>query len=90
MVMLLRLSPILPFALLNYGLSVTPISAWTYTWASAVGIIPGVRQMSPLMALPQSADLSSSAHCVYMVWMAFHGRVIAAALCRDAAVRLPW
>ncbi|CAL5227531.1 g10520 [Coccomyxa viridis] len=41
MVMLLRLSPILPFALLNYGLSVTPISAWTYTWASAVGIIPG-------------------------------------------------
>lgn len=42
MVMLLRLSPILPFALLNYGLSVTPISAWTYTWASAAGIIPGL------------------------------------------------
>lgn len=40
-VMLLRLSPILPFALLNYALSVTPISSWTYIWASAVGIIPG-------------------------------------------------
>ena len=39
--MLLRLSPILPFALLNYALSVTPISSWTYIWASAVGIIPG-------------------------------------------------
>ena len=47
MVMLLRLSPILPFALLNYGLSVTPISAWTYIWASAVGIIPGVLPIHP-------------------------------------------
>ncbi len=58
MVMLLRLSPILPFALLNYGLSVTPISAWTYTWASAVGIIPGVHHLLPVMALLRSADLS--------------------------------
>lgn len=41
MVMLLRLSPILPFTALNYALSVTPISAWAYIWASALGIIPG-------------------------------------------------
>ncbi len=61
MVMLLRLSPILPFALLNYGLSVTPISAWTYTWASAVGIIPGVLQLSPSVAFPHSAGASASA-----------------------------
>ena len=56
MVMLLRLSPILPFALLNYGLSVTPITAWTYTWASAVGIIPGLRlyQLRVSVRMPQS------------------------------------
>ena len=44
MVMLLRLSPILPFTPLNYALSVTPISSWAYTWASALGIIPGMPQ----------------------------------------------
>lgn len=90
MVMLLRLSPILPFALLNYGLSVTPISAWTYTWASAIGIIPGVHQLSPIVALPQSADLSSSSISAYRVWMAWRVNVVAAAVCRDAAVCLRW
>ena len=46
MVMLLRLSPILPFTPLNYALSVTPISSWAYTWASALGIIPGTAPCS--------------------------------------------
>lgn len=46
MVMLLRLSPILPFTPLNYALSVTPISSWAYTWASALGIIPGTTPCS--------------------------------------------
>ena len=53
MVMLLRLSPILPFALLNYGLSVTPIAAWTYTWASAVGIIPGAHHLLAISSVLQ-------------------------------------
>ncbi|CAL8462563.1 g2096 [Coccomyxa elongata] len=42
MVVLLRLSPVIPFALLNYMLSLTAISFFDYTWASALGIIPGV------------------------------------------------
>ena len=41
MVLLLRLSPVIPFALLNYMLSLTPISFPDYAWTSAVGIIPG-------------------------------------------------
>ncbi len=41
MVVLLRLSPVIPFALLNYMLSLTAISFFDYTWASALGIIPG-------------------------------------------------
>ena len=43
MVVLLRLSPVIPFALLNYMLSLTAISFFDYTWASAVGIIPGTK-----------------------------------------------
>ncbi len=90
MVMLLRLSPILPFALLNYGLSVTPISAWTYTWASAVGIIPGVLQLLPVKTLdPVVLSSVAIADCACMIWMARLGKVIAAGLCRNAAVRVP-
>lgn len=41
MVLLLRLSPVIPFALLNYMLSLTPISFPNYVWTSALGIVPG-------------------------------------------------
>jgi hypothetical protein len=41
MVLLLRLSPIIPFALLNYFLSLTSIPFWDYAWASGLGIVPG-------------------------------------------------
>jgi uncharacterized membrane protein YdjX (TVP38/TMEM64 family) len=34
---LLRLSPITPFNILNYALSLTKIKFWEYTWASALG-----------------------------------------------------
>jgi uncharacterized membrane protein YdjX (TVP38/TMEM64 family) len=39
--LLLRLSPAVPFGLLNYlmGLTKTPLS--TYVWSTAVGILPG-------------------------------------------------
>ncbi len=42
MVVLLRLAPVVPFAALNYALGATGIPLWKYTWASALGIIPGV------------------------------------------------
>ena len=57
MVMLLRLSPILPFTPLNYALSVTPISSWAYTWASALGIIPGMAYHAVVPVLPADCDV---------------------------------
>ena len=41
-VVLLRLSPIVPFNLQNYALGVTAISFWPYLGATLIGIIPGV------------------------------------------------
>lgn len=40
-VLLLRLSPIFPFNLLNYGLGLTPVPLWHYVLASWAGMIPG-------------------------------------------------
>ena len=40
-VLLLRLSPLFPFNLLNYGLSLTAIEFWPYVGASWVGMLPG-------------------------------------------------
>jgi len=39
-VTLLRLSPLTPFNVLNYGLALTRIKFWDYTWSSAIGMIP--------------------------------------------------
>ena len=41
-VVLLRLSPIVPFNLQNYALGITAISFWRYLGATLVGITPGV------------------------------------------------
>lgn len=40
-VLLVRLSPVIPFNLLNYGLALTSVKFWQYFLASAGGIIPG-------------------------------------------------
>lgn len=40
-VTLLRLSPIFPFTLLNYGLGLTSVKLWKYVLASFVGMLPG-------------------------------------------------
>jgi uncharacterized membrane protein YdjX (TVP38/TMEM64 family) len=37
---LLRLSPLMPYALINYLLSSTQLSLWTYSWTSALGVLP--------------------------------------------------
>ena len=41
-VILLRLSPIVPFNLQNYALGVTAIPFWQYLGATLVGIVPGL------------------------------------------------
>ena len=42
MVVLLRLSPVVPFNLQNYALGVTAIRFWQYVGATLTGIIPGI------------------------------------------------
>ena len=37
---LLRLSPLMPYALINYLLSSTQLTLWTYFWTSALGVLP--------------------------------------------------
>ncbi|HKS36719.1 MAG TPA: TVP38/TMEM64 family protein [Verrucomicrobiae bacterium] len=38
---LMRLSPVLPFTLLNYAFGVTRVSLRDYFWASLIGMLPG-------------------------------------------------
>lgn len=41
LVLLLRLSPLVPFNLLNYGLGITQVRFLDYAWASWLGMLPG-------------------------------------------------
>ena len=58
-VLLLRLTPLVPFNLLNYALACTAVRFWDYTWASSVGVLPGmVRSQSGLaLRLPSPPAL---------------------------------
>eukprot|EP00195_Chlamydomonas_chlamydogama_P007023 CAMPEP_0202892994 /NCGR_PEP_ID=MMETSP1392-20130828/2653_1 /ASSEMBLY_ACC=CAM_ASM_000868 /TAXON_ID=225041 /ORGANISM="Chlamydomonas chlamydogama, Strain SAG 11-48b" /LENGTH=252 /DNA_ID=CAMNT_0049577161 /DNA_START=593 /DNA_END=1351 /DNA_ORIENTATION=- len=40
LVCLLRLSPVLPYNILNYALALTPVSFWVFSAASAIATIP--------------------------------------------------
>ena len=42
MIILARLSPVFPFAVLGYVLGATKVRASVFTWATFVGLIPGV------------------------------------------------
>lgn len=54
-VFLLRLSPVIPFNLLNYALGVTRVPFLTYLGASAVGMLPGTFLYVSLGAAATSA-----------------------------------
>jgi len=58
-VLLVRLAPILPFNLLNYGLALTKISLLHYVLASAVGMLPGTALYVYIGSLAK--DLSQAA-----------------------------
>jgi uncharacterized membrane protein YdjX (TVP38/TMEM64 family) len=59
LVLLLRLSPVVPFNLLNYVLSLTSVRLGTYVLASVVGMLPGTALYVYLGSLaPAAADLS--------------------------------
>jgi uncharacterized membrane protein YdjX (TVP38/TMEM64 family) len=62
LVLLLRLSPLVPFNLLNYVLSLTSVRPGTYVLASFVGMLPGTLLYVYLGSLaPAAAELSSAA-----------------------------
>ena len=59
-VMLLRLSPLVPFNLLNYALSLSRVRLSTYVVASFLGMLPGTALYVYLGSLaPAAANLSS-------------------------------
>src|SRR5438105_741984 len=54
-VLLLRLSPVVPFSLLNYALGATRVGLWTYVTASFLGMLPGTFLYVSLGAAATSA-----------------------------------
>lgn len=52
---LLRLSPLVPFALQNYFFGVTPVGFWPYVAATAAGIMPGAGLYVYLGAIGRTA-----------------------------------
>ncbi|MDQ3069258.1 MAG: TVP38/TMEM64 family protein [Acidobacteriota bacterium] len=61
LVLLLRLSPLFPFNVLNYALSLTRISLGRYVAGSAIGMLPGTALYVYLGSLaPAAAELSSA------------------------------
>ncbi len=61
-VLLSRLSPIVPFALLNYGYGLTNVSLGTYVLASWIGMIPGTFLYVYLGTLGRAATCWSDMH----------------------------
>ncbi|MGQ0732709.1 MAG: TVP38/TMEM64 family protein [Acidobacteriota bacterium] len=62
LVLLLRLSPLFPFNVLNYVLSLSTVRLRDYVAASAIGMLPGTALYVYLGSLaPAAADLSSAA-----------------------------
>jgi uncharacterized membrane protein YdjX (TVP38/TMEM64 family) len=62
LVLLLRLSPLFPFNMLNYALSLTRVRPGTYVVASFLGMLPGTALYVYLGSLaPAAAELSSTA-----------------------------
>jgi uncharacterized membrane protein YdjX (TVP38/TMEM64 family) len=61
-VLLLRLSPLVPFNVLNYALSLSNVRLGTYVTASAIGMLPGTAMYVYLGSLaPTAAQLSAAA-----------------------------
>lgn len=61
-VLLLRLSPLIPFNVLNYALSLSNVRLSTYVTASAIGMLPGTALYVYLGSLaPTAAQLSAAA-----------------------------
>ncbi len=63
LVLLLRLSPVVPFNLLNYALGATHVKFWPYAAASALGMLPGTfLYVSIGAAATSAAQLQGGVH----------------------------
>ena len=63
LVFLLRLSPVVPFNLLNYALGATQVTFWQYVSASALGMLPGTfLYVSIGAAATSAAQLGGGTH----------------------------
>lgn len=61
LVLLLRLSPLFPFSVLNYLLSLSKVSLGTYVVASAIGMLPGTALYVYLGSLaPAAAEVAAT------------------------------
>lgn len=63
-VLLLRLAPVFPYAVLNYGFALTRVSLRHYTFATAIGIIPAMLAFVYFGTL--ATDLTKLGHGVKM------------------------
>jgi len=68
--MLLRLSPVIPYGLLNFGLGVTSVRFRDYAVATAVGMLPGTVMYVYLGSLVTTAsDLGHSSGRGWLYWV---------------------
>lgn len=91
-VVLLRLSPIIPFNALNYALSLSNVPLRTYVLASVLGMLPGTAMWVYLGSLaPAAADLSSAGsgggHARTILYVAGLVATVAAAVIGARAAR---
>jgi uncharacterized membrane protein YdjX (TVP38/TMEM64 family) len=55
--LLVRLTPVLPFFLINLGMGLTRIRWWTYTWVTQLGMLPST--FIVVSAGAEAGDVSS-------------------------------
>ncbi len=78
-VVLLRLSPLTPFNLLNYVFGLTSIRTRHYAWASLIGVIPGVvfyTQLGSLLTSLMNASQQPTAVLGWTRWLLLVGSLL--------------
>lgn len=74
LVLLLRLSPLFPFSVLNYALSLSRVSLRTYVLASFIGMLPATALYVYLGSLaPAAAELASASQTGGTTRLALYG-----------------
>lgn len=75
---IVRLLPVISFNLINYTAGLTPVSPWTFTWTSALGILPATVLLVVLgdqaMAMPWWGWLLIATGVV-LVWILIRKRM---------------